>query len=88
VRAHDPQADDNGHQAHDPHAPDSDESSPQTTHFIDVSHRGARVGGVAFHLKPGEVVNLVSDGCDARFLVIWVGEPGTPQDGQIGLQSF
>jgi CheY-like chemotaxis protein len=64
------------------------ESSPQTTHFIDVSHRGARVGGVAFYLKTGEVVNLVSDGCDARFLVIWVGKPDTPQEGQIGLQSL
>ena len=69
-------------------APEHRESSPQETHFIDVSHRGARVGGVAFHLKPGEVVNLVSDGCDARFLVIWVGEPGTAQEGQIGLQSL
>jgi hypothetical protein len=59
-----------------------------TTHLIDVSHRGARVDGLVFHLKPGEVVNLVSDGCDARFLVIWVGQPGTPQEGQIGLQSL
>jgi CheY-like chemotaxis protein len=70
------------------HAQDHPESSLQTTRFIDVSHRGARVDGVVFHLKPGEVVNLVSDGCDARFLVIWVGEPGTPQEGQIGLQSL
>jgi hypothetical protein len=61
---------------------------PTTAHFIDVSHRGARIGGVAFHLKPGEVVNLVSDGVEARFLVIWVGERGTPQEGQIGLQSL
>jgi hypothetical protein len=68
-------------------AQDHQESSPQT-HFLDVSHRGARVGGVAFHLKPGEVVNLVTDGCDARLLVIWVGERGTPQEGQIGLQSL
>ena len=65
------------------------ESSPLTTHLIDVSHRGARVGGIAIHLmKAGEVVNLVSDGCDARFLIIWVGEPGTPQEGQIGLQTL
>ncbi len=61
---------------------------PTTAHFIDVSHRGARIGGVAFHLKAGEVVNLVSDGVEARFLVIWVGAPGTPQEGQIGLQSL
>jgi DNA-binding response OmpR family regulator len=59
-----------------------------TAHFIDVSHRGARIGGVAVHLKLGEVVNLVSDGVEARFLVIWVGERGTPQEGQIGLQSL
>jgi hypothetical protein len=70
------------------HAQDHPESSLQTTRFIDVSHRGVRVGGVVFHLKPGEVVNLVSDGCEARFLVIWVGEPGTPQEWQIGLQSL
>jgi hypothetical protein len=67
---------------------DYQESPPQTTSLIDVSHRGARVGGVAFHPKAGEVVHLVSDGVDARFRVIWVGEPGTPQEGQIGLQSL
>ena len=93
VRPHDPHADDYAGLTFEQEAPDTDvsehrESPPQATHFIDVSHRGARVGGVAFHLKPGEVVNLVSDGCDARFLVIWVGEPGTPQEGQIGLQSL
>jgi hypothetical protein len=68
-------------------AQDQESLSP-TTHLIDVSHRGARVGGLVFQLKPGEVVNLVSDGCDARFLIIWVGQPGTPQEGQIGLQSL
>jgi CheY-like chemotaxis protein len=67
---------------------DRQESLPQTTSLIDVSHRGARVDGVAFHPKAGEIVHLVSDGVDARFRVIWVGEPGTPQEGQIGLQSL
>jgi len=67
---------------------DYQESLTQTTSLIDVSHRGARVGGVAFHPRIGEVVHLVSDGVDARFRVIWVGEPGTPQEGQIGLQSL
>ena len=93
LQDNDPQDNDYEYQAPDepapaPLVPDFPESSHVTTHLIDVSHRGARVGGVAFHLKPGEVVNLVSDGCDARFLVIWVGEPGTPQEGQIGLQSL
>ncbi|MFZ0863475.1 MAG: PilZ domain-containing protein [Candidatus Sulfotelmatobacter sp.] len=81
VRAHDDQA-------HDDQTNDHPESSPQSTHLIDVSHRGARIGGVAIQLKPGEVVNLQSDGCDAQFLIIWVGEPGTPREGQIGLQSL
>jgi CheY-like chemotaxis protein len=67
---------------------DHQESATQTTSLIDVSHRGARVGGVAFHPKAGEVVHLVSDGVDARFRVIWVGELGTPHEGQIGLQSL
>jgi len=68
--------------------PDHKEPPPQQTRYLDVSHHGARIGGVAFHLKAGEVVNLVSDGCEARFLVIWVGEPGSAQEGQIGLQTL
>jgi DNA-binding NarL/FixJ family response regulator len=63
-------------------------SFPQNTSLIDVSHRGARASGVVFCLKAGEVVHLVSDGADARFQVIWVGELGTPQEGQIGLQRL
>ncbi len=67
---------------------DDQESCSETTSMIDVSHRGARIEGVAFQLKAGEVVHLVSDGVEARFRVIWVGELGTPQEGQIGLQSL
>jgi len=67
---------------------DYEESLPQTTSLIDVSHHGARVVGIAFHPKAGEIVHLLSNGVDARFRVIWVGEPGTPQEGQIGLQSL
>ena len=63
-------------------------SFPQNTSLIDVSHHGVRVGGVGLRLKVGEVVQLLSDGVEARFQVIWVGEPGTAQDGQIGLQRM
>ena len=56
--------------------------------LIDVSHRGARIAGVPFRPNVGEIVHLVAEGCNARFRVIWVGEPDTPQDGQIGLQSL
>jgi len=67
---------------------DDQTSFPQNTSLIDVSHHGARLGGVGLRLKVGEVVQLLSDGVEARFQVIWVGEPGTPQDGQIGLQRM
>jgi CheY-like chemotaxis protein len=74
--------------AHHAEIADKKEHAEKATHLIDVSHRGARISGITFQLKPGDVVNLVSDGCDARFLIIWVGEPNTPQEGQIGLQSL
>ena len=69
---------------------DEDHQEPVqlTSSMIDVSHRGARVYGIAFDLKAGEVVNLVSAGVEARFRVIWVGGTGTPQEGQIGLESL
>jgi len=63
-------------------------SFPQNTSLIDVSHHGARVSGGASRLKTGEIVHLVADGVETRFQVIWVGEPGTPQEGQVGLQSM
>ncbi len=65
-----------------------DHQQTSTGSLVDVSHRGARIDGVAFNPKVGEVVHLVSNGCDSRFLVIWVGEPGTPREGQIGLQGL
>jgi hypothetical protein len=74
--------------AHSAEITNEKEPAEKAMHLIDVSHRGARVSGVAIQLKPGGVVNLVSDGCDARFLITWVGEPNTPQEGQIGLQSL
>lgn len=64
---------------------DDQESSGQTS-LIEVSHRGARIGGVALPPKVGEVVHLISDGIEERFRVIWVGELGTAREGQIGLQ--
>ena len=61
---------------------------PSQASIVDVSHRGARLDGAVFSPNVGEIVHLVSDGVDARFRVIWVGAKGTPQEGQIGLQSL
>ena len=67
---------------------DHQEPTHQTTSMIDVSHHGARLDGIALDLKAGDVVHLVSAGVEARFRVIWVGEVGTPQEGQIGLEKL
>jgi len=67
---------------------DHQEPSDGAASMIDVSDGGARIGGIRFDVKPGEVVYLVSAGIEARFRVIWVGESGSAQEGQIGLQSL
>jgi PilZ domain len=59
-----------------------------TTAMIDLSHHGARIERPGFRLIPGDPVHLVSGDNEARFRVIWVGEPGSPQEGQIGLQKI
>ena len=62
-------------------------SARHTASMTDVSHHGARIDHTTLSLKPGDTVHLLSSGQDARFRVIWVGEPGTPQEGQVGLQK-
>lgn len=66
----------------------SQETVRQKTSMIDVSHHGARINNGSLPLKPGDPVHLVSGGVEARFRVIWVGAPGTPQEGQVGLQKI
>ncbi len=58
------------------------------TAMIDVSHHGARIDHTSLSLQPGDPVHLVSGGLDVRFRVIWVGEQGTAQEGQVGLQKM
>jgi hypothetical protein len=65
----------------------SEESVKRISSMINISHHGARIDNTALGLKPGDPVHLVSDGLDARFRVIWVGAPGTPQENQVGLQK-
>lgn len=58
------------------------------TEMIDVSHHGARIDHSSLRLHPGDPVHLISGGLDVRFRVIWVGEAGTSQEGQLGLQKI
>jgi len=57
------------------------------TSMIEVSHHGARIDHSSLSLHPGDPVHLISGGRDVRFRVIWVGEPGSVREGQIGLQK-
>jgi hypothetical protein len=52
---------------------------------VDVSHHGARVRGVNDWSAPGETVGVRHGAEKARFRIVWVGEDGTPHQGQIGL---
>ncbi|PYX88621.1 MAG: hypothetical protein DMG68_07820 [Acidobacteria bacterium] len=54
---------------------------------VNVSVQGAMLGGVNRPIKPGEIIGLTYGKNKARFRVQWVGEPGTPQAGKIGVQN-
>jgi hypothetical protein len=55
---------------------------------LDISREGARLGGLQAQIKPGEIVGITHGANKSRFTVKWVGLPGTPQAGQVGLQNL
>jgi len=58
-------------------------------HIIDMTQEGFRVRGNFGQLKRGHVVELnPSEGPSytARCRVMWVGKPGSTQDGEAGLE--
>ena len=54
---------------------------------VNVSFEGAMITGVHRPIKPGEIIGLTYGKNKARFRVQWVGEPGTPNQGRMGIQS-
>ena len=52
---------------------------------VDVSHHGARVRGVKGWSQPGETIGVRHGMEKARFKIVWIGQDGTPREGQIGL---
>ncbi len=52
---------------------------------VDISRHGARLRGVPFWRSPGDTIGLRSGTEKARYKIVWVGEAGTPQEGQIGV---
>jgi PilZ domain len=59
----------------------------ETARTVNVSRSGVMVEGLASALTPGDVVSLKYEDRKARFRVVWAAKPGTPQQGQIGLEQ-
>jgi hypothetical protein len=52
---------------------------------LDISPSGARLTGLSHAVEPGTVLGLQHGNASGRFRVVWVGEPGSNREGQIGV---
>jgi len=59
----------------------------QNARTLDIASNGARLFGVTAALERGFIVGLQCGNMRARFMVVWVGEVGSPREGQIGLRA-
>jgi len=59
----------------------------EDTDTITVSKHGAAVR-TTYHLRLGQevLVRVKENNRVAQFLVVWLGEPGTPSEGKAGLE--
>jgi hypothetical protein len=53
-----------------------------------ISGRGATLQGVSVQLKPGDVVDLQYQGTKAQFRVVWLGQPGSEMQGEVGVENL
>jgi hypothetical protein len=53
---------------------------------MDVTPMGARLNGVRCVSQPGEIISVERGKSKAYFRVMWIGEPGTANEAQVGLQ--
>lgn len=60
----------------------------QTAYARDVSSSGARLDGLALFKSPGQTLEVECAGRSAKFLVVWIGEPGRQEQGQVGIRSL
>jgi hypothetical protein len=59
----------------------------QNAKTLNIATNGARLYGVTAALERGFIVGLQCGNMRARFMVVWVGEKGSPREGQIGLRA-
>jgi len=55
---------------------------------LNVSRHGAELGGVQAQLKMGEIIGLTYGSNKVHFRIMWVGSPGSPKQGRIGLLNL
>ena len=55
---------------------------------IDISREGAKLTAVQAQIKVGEIIGISHGTNKSRFSVKWVGQPGTPRQGQVGVQNI
>ena len=59
----------------------------QSAQAHNVSNRGACLDGIGCLRGPGETLEVEHRGKKARFVVVWVGIPGTPEHNRIGIKN-
>ncbi|MGB8013034.1 MAG: PilZ domain-containing protein [Terriglobales bacterium] len=55
---------------------------------VNVSHNGAEVSGIQAEVNLDEIIGLTYGKNRVHFRVKWVGKPGTPQAGHVGLLNL
>lgn len=63
-------------------------SFSQTAQTIDVSRTGARLSGIRCLRGPGEMITIEYGSRFARFRVVWIGIPGSSEDGHFGVKTL
>jgi hypothetical protein len=60
----------------------------QTACTLDVTPTGARLAGMQATAETGAILTVERGRSKARFRIIWVGEPGTPHEGHLGIDCL
>lgn len=60
----------------------------QTSCTLDLNPRGAKLYGVRCLKGQGDIITLQYKKNRARFEVVWVGEPRSSRDGQLGVRNL
>jgi hypothetical protein len=57
-------------------------------HTMEITDLGARLVGVVSSLRRGAIIGVECGQGRAAFRVAWIGQKGTPQEGQIGIRCL